>query len=296
MSLMIMNPVARSIHGSTSAPTFDINSIFANGEQGVWLEPWDTSTMFQDSAGTIPVTSYGQPVGLRLDKSKGLVLGPEKVVNGTFNSNVTGWTVAATSIFNWNSGKGVYERVAFGDRVYQPVACSVGKLYKISIALSNVTGGFARVGFNQALTSATEVANTGSDAIRTAYVFATAATMYLQFDSNTNGGSFTVDDISVKELPGNHAYQTTATKRPIYNGFVDFDGIDDAQNIVFPNLGSDVTIARAVPGVGVSILTGQTIGAGTWAFNTDDNGLIIVNRALTPAETAGVTDYLNARI
>lgn len=31
--------------------------------------PWDLSTLFQDAAGTIPVTADGQPVGLILDKS-----------------------------------------------------------------------------------------------------------------------------------------------------------------------------------------------------------------------------------
>lgn len=44
-------------------------SLFASGEQGVWYDPSDLSTMFQDSAGTTPVTADGQPVGKILDKS-----------------------------------------------------------------------------------------------------------------------------------------------------------------------------------------------------------------------------------
>lgn len=43
--------------------------LFAGGEQGVWYDPSDFSTMFQDSAGTTPVTAVEQPVGLMLDKS-----------------------------------------------------------------------------------------------------------------------------------------------------------------------------------------------------------------------------------
>lgn len=43
--------------------------LFMEGEQGAWYDPSDLSTMFQDSAGTIPVTADGQPVGLILDKS-----------------------------------------------------------------------------------------------------------------------------------------------------------------------------------------------------------------------------------
>ena len=34
-----------------------------------WYDPSDLSTMFQDAAGTTPVTAAGQPVGLILDKS-----------------------------------------------------------------------------------------------------------------------------------------------------------------------------------------------------------------------------------
>ena len=59
-----------TILGGTSK-TFDqiIQSLFANNEQGFFCDPNDLSTMFQDAAGTVPVTDAGQPVGLILDKS-----------------------------------------------------------------------------------------------------------------------------------------------------------------------------------------------------------------------------------
>lgn len=44
-------------------------SWFAAGEQGAWYDPSDLTTLFQDSAGTIPVTAVEQPVGLMKDKS-----------------------------------------------------------------------------------------------------------------------------------------------------------------------------------------------------------------------------------
>jgi hypothetical protein len=43
--------------------------LFQSGEQGVWYDPSDLTTLFQDDAGTTPVTSDGDPVGLMLDKS-----------------------------------------------------------------------------------------------------------------------------------------------------------------------------------------------------------------------------------
>lgn len=48
--------------------SFNVLSLFANGEQGCWLDFSDTSTLFQDSAGTIPAV-LNSPVGKILDKS-----------------------------------------------------------------------------------------------------------------------------------------------------------------------------------------------------------------------------------
>jgi hypothetical protein len=45
------------------------SSLFAAGEKGAWFDAGDLSTMFQDVAGTIPVTAAGQYVGKWLDKS-----------------------------------------------------------------------------------------------------------------------------------------------------------------------------------------------------------------------------------
>jgi len=42
---------------------------FLASEQGIWLDPSDFSTMFQDSVGSTPVTAVEQPVGRILDKS-----------------------------------------------------------------------------------------------------------------------------------------------------------------------------------------------------------------------------------
>ncbi|HAC56811.1 MAG TPA: hypothetical protein DCF73_00500 [Rhodobiaceae bacterium] len=50
-------------------PAWTLALLFASGEIGVWYDPSDISTLFQDAAGTIPVTAYGQPVGRILDKS-----------------------------------------------------------------------------------------------------------------------------------------------------------------------------------------------------------------------------------
>ena len=59
----------RKIYQGQNLIGMRIAELFANGEQGVWYDPSDFSTMFQDSGGTTPVTAVEQPVGLMLDKS-----------------------------------------------------------------------------------------------------------------------------------------------------------------------------------------------------------------------------------
>ena len=66
----VASALARQLGGvGAGAPAWSPSSLFANGEQGVWYDQSDFSTMFQDSAGTTPVTAVEQPVGKILDKS-----------------------------------------------------------------------------------------------------------------------------------------------------------------------------------------------------------------------------------
>lgn len=51
------------------AALFSPAALFTTGVNGAWYDPSDFSTMFQDAAGTVPVTAVGQPVGRILDKS-----------------------------------------------------------------------------------------------------------------------------------------------------------------------------------------------------------------------------------
>lgn len=51
-----------------TAPFYPLD-LFKGSKQGVWYDPSDKSTLFQDAAGTVPVTKDGDPVGLMLDKS-----------------------------------------------------------------------------------------------------------------------------------------------------------------------------------------------------------------------------------
>jgi hypothetical protein len=55
--------------GTYGLDVFAPTNLFASSEKGVWFDASDITTLFQDAAGTIPVTAVGQPVGKWLDKS-----------------------------------------------------------------------------------------------------------------------------------------------------------------------------------------------------------------------------------
>ena len=207
---------------------FSPASLFRNAEQGVWYDPSDFSTLFQDSAGTTPVTAVEQPVGLILDKSKGLVLGEELVVNGTFDSD-TGWTKGAG--WSIDGGKAIASAVANAVQLSQAGSLlnAVGKTYKVIFTVSEYAAGQVRAQLEGA-----SGPNVSANGTYTQYITATVTNPRIFIQATANGTTLAVDNISVCELPGNHATQATAASRPILkqdaNGkyYLLFDGVDDS--------------------------------------------------------------------
>ena len=87
---------------------FSPASLFAGGTEGAWYDPSDLTTLFQDAAGTTPVTASGQPVGLMLDKSG----------NGNHAVQATSAkrpTYTAGSGLHWLAFDGVDDAIVTGD-------------------------------------------------------------------------------------------------------------------------------------------------------------------------------------
>jgi hypothetical protein len=209
--LPVMNRLRRS--GQALSPA----SLFSTGAQGVIYDPRDLSTMFQDSLGTTPVTAPGQVVGLRLDKSKGGP-GPELVSNGDFSGGTTGWTNASigTGTFSASSGVATIVGVDAANRggLVQGATCVVGRTYRVTMTVSGASVNFA-LGSTTSLDTAGGAGITASGAA-SFVVVATATTMYVKAWSIAAGGTATLDNISVRELAGNHAIQATAGARLTY--------------------------------------------------------------------------------
>jgi hypothetical protein len=196
-------------------------ALFSNSEQGFLYDLYDQSTLFQDAAGTTPWATLGQPLGLQLDKSKGLVLGPEQVVNGTFTASGTGWTHpdTAPSVTTFTGGVATMVAAPGGAlaRLRQSLTLPAGT-YEVSVRVVSVSGtpGAALAVGNASSGDAT-YANFSlySAGVYTRKVTITGPTLGLAFTAaNAAGGTIVIDDVSVKLLPGNHRYQTTPSARP----------------------------------------------------------------------------------
>ena len=108
-----------------SGSRFSPLSLFAASEPGVWYDPSDLTTMFQDTAGTTPVTTPGQTVARINDKSgRG-----NNATQATAASRPTYGTHPLVGIRNVAQGS-----AAVGDITYWPAAPVEGGITATKVA------------------------------------------------------------------------------------------------------------------------------------------------------------------
>jgi hypothetical protein len=198
---------------------FSPDNLFASNEQGAWYDPADLSTLFQYSLGTTPVTTAGQPVGRMLDKSQGLVLGPELVTNNNFTNGTTGWSGSGAAL-SVVAGRLRVTVVSSYGSARASFATEIGKTYQYNFNRFNGTAGnnSIRIGTSNGGSQILNVFASNSEAPVSGFFVATATTTYLTFYawSTTVGNYSEYNNITVKTLPGNHATQATSAARPTY--------------------------------------------------------------------------------
>ena len=214
-----------------------VMSLFANGEPGFWLDPSDMSTMFTDSAGTTPVTAVEQPVGLILDKSKGLVLDSELVTNGNFEAwsgaAPDSWSIASTvtkstSITHGGTNSAKFAPAAgVNPQLSQNFATVANAWYKVdmwvygdgsafTIAFATSNGGASVFYLNPTIT----VGAAGWREVTFYFCPTVSRSTFTITNNNNTSYTFYVDDISIKPLAGTHYYQSTAGVRPVLSARV----------------------------------------------------------------------------
>jgi len=201
----------RPVWSGVVTPVWSPADLFAAGEQGLWLDPSDMSTMFQDSAGTVPVTAMEQPVGKILDKSgrgnhasqttstrRPTISARYNILVGTSALATQGVTTLATSYTLRFSGAG-------------------------TITLSGTASGVKSAGVHE--------------------IACTAGTLTL-----TVSGSITDADMRTSSSIGMPSYQRVTSASDYdttgFMPYMKFDGVDDKLNISALNLSaSDSAIA-----------------------------------------------------
>jgi len=99
----------------------------------------------------------------------------------------------------------------------------------------------------------------------------------------------TIDNVSVKQVLGNHATQANAAACPQYQNdgthhWLQFDGVDDSLATTFSSaLGSACTLGKAVK-PSATVVGSQTVGT-TYTQNVTHYGTVLTNDALTGQET-----------
>lgn len=243
-----------SLTGQSSG--FGPASLFSAGQPGVWYDPSDITTLFQTNA--TPVTAAGQAVGVMLDKSKGLTPGPQLVTNGDFSAGLTGWAGQNAALSVANGRLVVANDSTSNATAYQSITTVVGKTYLLTGVVSDPVDCLPRLAAGTVLAAGDLVTfqytGTGDKVARCVFV-ATGTTTWINALTNslTATASARFDDISVQEIPGNHAFQSTAGFRPLYQidgtgkPYLSFDGIDDELTATTLNF-SGVPYVAAVVG------------------------------------------------
>jgi hypothetical protein len=268
----------------------------------VLLEAFDIDTLFQLSDGTEPVTAAGQPVGLMLDKGKGV--GPNLITNSTFDNDVDDWEAnqPTTILSHGEDGTLVFTRTeptgAGGVVHYFPTVA--GRYYRLTATLVSSTnfedeGVMLRGGSTIAPIYHTfQAPGTASGVFK---ADGSSSVIYLRGTLGVN----TWDNAEAREILGNHATQSVSPKRPTYQtspARMTLDKVDDRLSVTVPTGGFTGTMVLATDqgtaSYGVNIPAGPyDIGGrgGSYFPGNAIVGQLIRDGALSEGEAAATEAY-----
>jgi hypothetical protein len=247
---LLYSPLRRP--GVLPRASFAPASLFAAGEVGAWYDPSDLASMLQAQGTYTPVTAAGQAVGILFDKSKAMARGAELAgVNGD-GTTTAAWGAPGNS-GTWVAGGGVLT-LTNGVALQANVALAIltaGNWYEVFLDKTAVSGGSGSIAFGSgAPTFSLPGPGTGLRFVGQA----TDASLTIRTNSTAAGSFVSLDNISVRQILGNHALQATAASRPTLQQdaggryYLAFDGTDDGMATAAVNFGGTdkVTVLAGV--------------------------------------------------
>ena len=264
------------------------SSIFYGGEPGVWFDPSDLTTLFQDNLGATPVTAPAQTVGMMLDKSgRGnhatqatLAQRPTYGINpivGTRNLLVqsswstavggspgtapTGWSfffgTGSTSLSGGLDAEGA-QAIKFdatvGQRIIYSQSANVvaGNTYSFSADVVAVSGnGGAVVTITQvtAIGTSTNVVTPGTGRVTARYVCTTSGTVSLRIGLGITTGVPGTATITFKRPQFEIGTIATAYQKVVTQYEVTQIGIPSVSYIAFDGVDDGMVTGTITPGI-----------------------------------------------
>lgn len=256
----------------------NFNPYVLNGE--MFLDPSDISTMFQDTAGTTPVTSPGDPVGLMLDKSRGLALGPEIEPVKEAGGAGASWDAETKTL---TFAEGVFSQFRF--------TAEVGSVFRVRGTLVSIGNGATSVSLRENETGFPAVYGGGVGEIDE-YIQTISDDSLKLYQASYDGA--VIENLRVQEVFGNHVTAPSDAARPTYqaDGFLSDDGVDDA--LIAPLTGTYSAYIAA----GGSLVQDESVAmSNDYDVLRDDMvGVVIVEGTLTDTQKAQVAAHFGVTL
>ena len=282
--LQFSNPTAGGIYRVEVEATMAVNlrsggTTIENPFQGDIIAPATVANfnIIPAAAGTVSLISVRE---VTVANALAPILGPELVTNGTFATD-TNWTKGDGWTISGGKARSDGTQLA-SSNLNQSGPVLTGKLCQVSYTISEYSGGSVRV-FQGGTGSIAAFKSANGD--YTDYLISTsgAATLVIQADIDFIGA---IDNVSVKEIPGYHATQATAAKRPTY-GIHPFGGrrnllvySEDFSNAAWVK--SNISLSPATDILGIPATT----------FTSTNTNFALVSRAATLTAGAHTFSFL----
>jgi hypothetical protein len=172
-----------------------------------------SASAYIDSTGLVPVTAIGDLVGLELDSMR--TLGPELMADGGFSTGIAGWSAQNAIAPTWTGSTLSSVTTSGGGGAWIDIPVTSGESYLVSARWLLASGGSLRVytggSFAVALSPLVDTTGAGSQSY---IVRATTGSIrvYLRCPISSTQE---YDDVSLRQITGNHATQATTANKPV---------------------------------------------------------------------------------
>ena len=209
---------------------FGLADLFLAGEQGVIFDPSTTGTLYTTTAMTTPANP-GDPVGMMLDQSQwggaalGSLYGDELVTNGTFSTDVSGWTASGNASISLVSNRlRVTTNSGSNGSAYQALSTVIGGRYLLSLEQTQTS---SRVLVGTSLGNGNILTGGFTTGINLLSFTAVGTTTFLTLQSAAgSAGQFSdFDNVSVREVTVANALAPILGPEVVTNG--DFSSATD---------------------------------------------------------------------